>query len=185
MKNFIASILFISLLFGCSKIPGMNSKKSSIESKMKTTKSAKELQADITGRWMWQATKGKNLIGMGAFEWEDSNGSIKGVTKSLIPNIKAIPGKGGNDKAVAAIVVFPLSGEKKGNKIKFEVKGDQGQTTKNEGVIKDGVMIKGKSIQSLSEQEKKLVNGKISTIEYEWTAVRLTDSLTLKNEDKK
>jgi hypothetical protein len=181
MKNIACLLLTLCLLGACTKAPQESNQGFGNKGKLSAEQKQK-LASNLTGRWIWQAKKENKIVGMGEFVFEDNNGKIKGVTKTLITGLKAIPGKGGNPNVKAAVIAFPLIGKKEGNnKLTFEVKDDKGQVTKNEVVVKsDGVLMEGVSTQQLNAEEAKLLGSKESALKYNWTAVRITDKLDTK-----
>lgn len=175
MKKLITSLLFTSLILsGCSAL-----KKEKISTSGKTQTETKmdkvKIKNDLSGRWIWQAKKDKAVIGMGEFEITDQKSEIKGVTKSLIPGVKAVTGRGGNPNVAAAVIVFPLEGRKEGlDKLTFQVKDANGNVTANEVVVKkDGLIMEGISHQQLSPEEIKLLGKNTKVLDYNWTAVRV------------
>ena len=193
MKFIFLSLFLISnlCLVGCNKATQQLTEKGAIPSQNQVDSKlgSQDFSKDISGRWIWQAKKDNNVIGMGEFEWKEESGKIKGVTKTIIPGLKAIPGRGGNPKVAAAIIVLPLNGVREGNQIKFTLTDDKGNKTSNEASIgKQGIILNGKSKQEISLDEAdaaklKTVKGKDSKtviMEYEWVAMKVSNAISVK-----
>jgi hypothetical protein len=198
MRIFFLSLFFISnlCLVGCNKATQQLSEKSAIPSQNQIDSNklgSQDFSKDISGRWIWQAKKDNKVIGMGEFEWKEEKSKIRGVTKTIIPGLKAIPGRGGNPNVAAAIIVLPLNGVREGNQIKFTLTDDKGNKTSNEASIeKQGLVLNGKSKQEISldeadEAKLKTLKGKDNKtviMEYDWTAVKISNGSIPKNPTK-
>ncbi|MDX1918588.1 MAG: hypothetical protein SFT81_05560 [Candidatus Caenarcaniphilales bacterium] len=171
-KHFCALGLLSLALVGCT--PNQTGENSSSQS---TSTTGQEMKApenlppiaepyEIEGSWTWTVKQDGKISNLGFFEFkEDANKKITGISKVLVVGLKPIPGRGGDDRAAAAILSFPLVGDHQSpEKITFKVTGNDGIITESEANISsDGYYLNGKSSQLDKEGAK---------TEYTWIAMR-------------
>lgn len=130
-----------------------------------------DLSQDITGTWSWMASTENRILSMGSLVLKENNNKITGTTyalTSVVPTAKA------TQKNIRyASVSAPITNGKRLKKdlISFEIHHPSKQY-KEKTIAK--ILLEGHEMYAKAKM-KKVVNGTPLTVEYYWTATRISD----------